>query len=344
MKKKKLSQTTVYVILTAVMLTVLWAVESFPVQAATLSYANFPPASTFPCVQMERWKKEVEQRTKGALSINTFPGGTLLGAKNMLDGVVAGQADIGCFAMSYHPGRFPVLEAIDLPLEWPNALVASISLLDLYEKYRPKSLEKVKVLTMFACPPANIMSITPVRSLKDLKGMEIRAAGTGVKVLELLGASPIGMPQSDVPDALHKKVIQGMASSLEVMKDFNYAEYCHYVTMTNLQVVTFAVVMNRDRWDSLSADVKNMLDKLCREQTEWTGRYVDQHVRDAIAWSKSKYQIEVIEFSSKEKAEMKKRLVPMIEAYVGRVGSQVPGQAIINDIQTFKRANAVKYK
>jgi len=344
MKKKELLKTTVYVIFTTVMLTVLWAVEPVPVQSATLSYANFPPASTFPCVQMERWKKEVEQRTKGALTINTFPGGTLLGAKNMLDGVVAGQADIGCFAMSYHPGRFPVLEAIDLPLEWPNAIVASMSLLDLYEKYRPKSLEKVKVLTMFACPPANIMSITPVRSLKDLKGMEIRAAGTGVKVLDLLGASPIGMPQSDVPDALHKKVIQGMASSLEVMKDFNYAEYCHYVTMTNLQVVTFAVVMNRNRWDSLPADVKNVLDKLCREQTEWTGRYVDQHVNDAIDWSKSKYQIEVIEFSSKEKAEMKKRLVPMIEAYVGRVGTQVPGQAIINDIKAFKKANAVKYK
>ena len=25
-----------------------------------LSYANFPPAPTFPCVQMERWKTEVQ--------------------------------------------------------------------------------------------------------------------------------------------------------------------------------------------------------------------------------------------------------------------------------------------
>ncbi len=29
--------------------------------AIKLTYANFPPASTFPCVQMERWKKEVEK-------------------------------------------------------------------------------------------------------------------------------------------------------------------------------------------------------------------------------------------------------------------------------------------
>ena len=45
-----------------------------------LNYANFPPAPTFPCVQMERWKVEVEKRTSGKVQVNTFPGGTLLGA------------------------------------------------------------------------------------------------------------------------------------------------------------------------------------------------------------------------------------------------------------------------
>ena len=44
-----------------------------------LRYANFPPAPTFPCVQMERWAKEVAKRTKGlptsAVSAHpTFPG------------------------------------------------------------------------------------------------------------------------------------------------------------------------------------------------------------------------------------------------------------------------------
>ena len=43
------------------------ALAPAPVMAAeiTLTYANFPPAPTFPCVQMERWKKEVEKRTGG---------------------------------------------------------------------------------------------------------------------------------------------------------------------------------------------------------------------------------------------------------------------------------------
>jgi TRAP-type C4-dicarboxylate transport system substrate-binding protein len=50
-----------------------------------LNYANFPPAPTFPCVQMERWKNEVEKRTNGAVDIKTFPGGTLLWPINRAD-------------------------------------------------------------------------------------------------------------------------------------------------------------------------------------------------------------------------------------------------------------------
>lgn len=81
-----------------------------------LNYANFPPAPTFPCVQMERWKKEVEARTNGKVAIKTFPGGTLLKAKAMMDGVIAGQADIGCLCMAYQPGRFVITNATTLPL------------------------------------------------------------------------------------------------------------------------------------------------------------------------------------------------------------------------------------
>lgn len=301
-----------------------------------LTYANFPPAQTFPCVQMERWKQEAEKRTGGRLVIQTFPGGTLLGAKNMFDGVVMGQADIGCFAMSYHPGRFPVVEAVDLPHEWPNAVVASLTLMDLFNKYKPESFAQVKVLSMFTCPPANIMSIDPVRSLDDLKGMEIRAAGTGVHIFELLGASPIGMPQSDVPDALHKKVIKGMASSLEVMKDFNYAEYCRYITMTNLQVVSFAVVMNRTRWNELPDDIKTVLDDLSMEQAEWTGRYVDEHVRQAVEWSKDTYHVEVIRLSPEDQAKMNGLLKPLEDDYIRRTGSKIPAEDIIRDISVFR--------
>ena len=306
--------------------------------AITLTYANFPPAPTFPCVQMERWAKEVGTRTGGKVKVQTFPGGTLLPAKNIFDGVISGLADIGNFAMSYQPGRFPVSEAVDLPLGFTSAKVASLTLYDLVEKHQPKEFEKVKILTLFTCPPTNFMTKTPVKSLKDLNGMELRVAGTSAEVVKRLGGIPVAMPQSETPEAIQKGVVKGMVSSLEILQDFKFAAYTPFATIANLPVVTFAVVMNREKWNSLPADVKKVLDELRREQAMWTGTYVDNHVTEALAWSKKTYDHQVLSLPAGDVESVKTLLKPMVDEYVKRVTAQgVPGSQIVADALALKK-------
>jgi TRAP-type transport system periplasmic protein len=313
-------------------------------QKITLTYANFPPASTFPCVQMERWAKEVEKRTNSAVTVKTFPGGTLLPAKNIFDGVITGTADIGNFAMSYQPGRFPVSEAVDLPIGFTSATAASLALYDIVEKY-PKEFEKVKLLTLFTCPPADFMTKAPVKSLKDLKGMELRVSGTGAEVITRLGGTPVAMPQSETPEAIQKGVVKGIVSSMEILKDFNFAAYCPYATEANLFVVTFAVVMNKDKWNAMPANVKKVLDDLRREQAEWTGKYVDNHVKEALAWSKEKYNHQVFRLPAAEIAEIPKLVKPMMDEYVKRVTPQgTPGEQVLSDLYKLKDKYEKQFK
>ena len=163
----------------------------------------------------------------------------------MFEGVISGTADIGCLAMSYQPGRFPVSEAVDQPVGFSSAKAASLTLYDLIEKYKPKEFEQVKIITLFTCPPANIMTIKPVKSLKDLKGLELRVGNPG-RHHKKLGGIPVAMPQSDTPEALQKGTVKGHVSSMEVLKDFNYAAYTANATIANLWVVTFSVVMNKE--------------------------------------------------------------------------------------------------
>ncbi len=310
-----------------------------------LTYANFPPAPTFPCVQMERWKTEVEKKTGGKVAVQTFPGGTLLPAKNIFDGVITGTADIGNFAMSYQPGRFLISEAVDQPVGFASAKAASLALYDLIEKYNAKEFEKVKIITLFTCPPANIMTIKPVKSLKDLKGLELRVGGTQADIIKNLGGIPVAMPQSDTPEALQKGTVKGHVSSMEVLKDFNYAAYTPNATITNLWVVTFAVVMNKDKWNALPADVKKVIDDMRKEQALWTGQYVDDHVLEALKWSKEKYNLQIFELPASEKAEIPKALKPLIEGYVKRVTDQgLPGDQIIKDVYALKEKYEKQYK
>lgn len=311
--------------------------ESHGQSTITLTYANFPPATTFPCVQMERWAKEVEKKTSGKVKVQTFPGGTLLPAKNIFDGVMAGTADIGNFAMSYQPGRFPVSEAIDLPMGFTSAKAASLALYDLVEKYNPKEFEKVKIITLFTCPPADFMTKTAVKSLTDLKGMELRTSGTGTEVLKRIGATPVGMPQSEAPEAIQKGIVKGNVSSMEILKDFNFAAYLPYATEANLFVVTFAVVMNKDKWNSLPADVKKVIDDMRREQAEWTGKYVDDHVQEALKWSKEKYNHQVLKLSTADTAEIANLTRPMIDEYIKKVnGMGLAGNQIVKDVYSLK--------
>jgi len=332
----------------AVLVSTLIGVATAPVgygQEIKLTYANFPPAPTFPCVQMERWAKEVDQRTKGKVKVQTFPGGTLLAAKNIFDGVMSGTADIGNFAMSYQPGRFPVSEAIDLPLGFTSAKAASLTLYDLIEKYQPKEFQGVKVLTLFTCPPANFMTRTPVKSLGDLKGMELRVGGTQADIIKRLGGIPVAMPQSDTPEALQKGVVKGHVSSMEVLKDFNYAAYTANATIANLWVVSFGVVMNKDKWAVLPDDVKKVFEELGREQALWTGRYVDEHVLEAIKWSKEKYNLQIFELPAAQTAEIPKLLAPMVDDYVKKVtAAGLPGDQIIKDVMALKAKYEKEYK
>ena len=330
MKRQAVSMVTILFLLCMV------GTVSLPTVSAAgpvkLSYANFPPPVTFPCVQMERWKTEVEKRTNGKVVINTFPGSTLLGPKDMMDGVIAGTADIGNLCQAYQPGRFVLSNATALPLGIPNARVGSLVLWDLYQKYNFEPFNKVKVLTMFTTAPSNIMSRVPIRNLDDIQGVSLRASGGAAQILKIWGANQIGMPMSATPEALQKGTVQGLFSSLEVMKDFKFAELCKYVTMTDTPIYPFAVVMNMDKWNSLPKDVQKVMEDLGREQAEWTGVYMDRIAKESVAWSKSNQGVEFI--VPADRAQWDKKLEPIVDQWIAKKEKEgYPAKEIVADIR-----------
>ena len=93
----------------------------------TLTYAFFAPGRTFPGKQMEHWASELEARTGGQVEVQTFPGGTLLPAREMYDGVLRGVADIGLGGLSFTAARPPAElgERLRLSIHIPGMLTFS---------------------------------------------------------------------------------------------------------------------------------------------------------------------------------------------------------------------------
>lgn len=285
-----------------------------------LTYAFFAPAGTFPAKQMAHWAEEVKKRTNGKVEVKTFPGGALLGAREMYDGVTKGVADIGLGAPSYDPGRFPLTSGMSLPVGFTNATVASRTLWALTQEFKPKEFEPFKVIAMFTTEPGYIQSRAPVRNAAELKGMKLRAAGTGVPVLKALGAAPIGMPMPEVPQAVQTGVIDGTMTSREVLKDFKLAELLKYVTDYPTVVVTFAAVMDRKRWDALPADVRKVIDDLGPEMAVWTGQYHDKdNVDGALQWAKTTHGLQILPLAADERARWDAKLKPMEDEWVAEM-------------------------
>ncbi|RLB07564.1 MAG: C4-dicarboxylate ABC transporter substrate-binding protein, partial [Deltaproteobacteria bacterium] len=153
---------------------VLVALPLFVSHAAPieLTYANFFPPAHIQAKLGDAWAKEIEKRTNGKVKITYFPGGALLKGPQIYDGILKGVADIGMSVFGYTRGRFPAIEAIDLPLGYPSGKVATCVINEFYKKFRPKELDEVKVLYLHAHGPGLLHSKKPVYKLEDLKGLK----------------------------------------------------------------------------------------------------------------------------------------------------------------------------
>lgn len=291
----------------------------------TLSYAFFAPAQSFPAVQMQKWADELESRTEGRVSVDLFPGGTLLTANNMYDGVSSGVADIGLSATSYEPGRFPLLNlAGSLAGQKVNSEIASQMTYQLIQEFKGQmpALDDFKVITAFTSEPAYLQTRDPVRSLEDLEGLEIRISGDNSLSLEALGATAIGMSQAEAGEALQTGIIDGYAASREVLMDMQFARVAKHVTDYPLTNTLFAALMSRERWESLPEDVQHVIDGLAPKMAEFTGRYLDEHIERSLEWAQEEQEVEIITLSEEERERWDERLAPINEVLLDKVEAQ----------------------
>ncbi|NLV23176.1 MAG: TRAP transporter substrate-binding protein [Deltaproteobacteria bacterium] len=294
----------------------------------------FPPAHGQATAAME-WAKEVEKRTAGRLVIDTFPGGTLTPAQDVYDGVVNGISDIGMSCFAYTRGRFPIMEALDLPMGYPSGLAATQVANEFYAVMQPKELNDVKVLYLHAHGPGLLHTKTPVRKMEDLKGMKIRSTGFSAKVTEALGAIPVAMPQGETYEALQKGVVGGTFTPIETLKGWKQAEVIKCTTDCPDIGYTTAmfVVMNRAKWDSLPADIQKILADLSREWIQKHGEEWDQLDQEGKEFSLSRNN-EIIPLSEEESKKWVAAVAPIIDDYRRATNSRgLPGDKAVAEIK-----------
>jgi TRAP-type transport system periplasmic protein len=312
------------------------------------SYSNHHPPE-FPMSKTnEEWGKEIEKRTNNRVKFTYYHGGTLTSSPKMYEGAVKGLSDIGHSVFSYTPGRFPLMDVIDLPgYTVYNDHITTRIADEIYRKFQPKELSDVHILYVHAHGIGVYYTAKkPVRTLEDMKGMKIRSAGFAAKMVSHLGGTPVGMPKADEYDSLSRGVVDGTVGTTASLKGWRIAEVCKYSTWAPRAgyVSGMFVAMNKKKWDSLPPDIQKVFTEVSRE---WVGKTADSWNAidlDGYEYGK-KMGHQYVMVDEKEQLRWDKALQPMYDEYVKSVEAKgLPGKAAFEFRQQLLEKYSKEYK
>jgi len=236
-------------------------------QEVTLRLHQFlPPQANVPALVLDVWAETIERESGGRIAIESYPAMALGGTPpELMDQVIDGIADIAWTVNGFTPGRFPRSEVFELPFFLNDARAASYAYWQLaQEEMASADYADVHLLATWVHGPGMFHTNVPVRTPEDLQGLKIRGGSRMVNdLLTRLGAEPVGMPVTMIPEALTRGVIDGTTIPWEVTTSLHVPELVTNHTEfegTSLYVLTFTLSMNRDVYEGLPDDLRQIID------------------------------------------------------------------------------------
>ena len=227
-----------------------------------------PSTSTAHQKVLEPWCAKLTTESKGRIKCQIYPSMQLGGSVPQLyDQVKDGVVDVIWTVAGYSAGRFPLVEVFELPFFMNNAEASSKALWDYVQLHDMDEFKDVHPIAFHLHGGGVFHMIKkPIVHRSDLKGMKVRApTRQTTKMLAALGATPVGMPVPQVPEALQKGVIDGTILPYEVMPALKVDELTKYHSGPDdsqplIYNSVFIIAMNKARYESLPPDLKKIID------------------------------------------------------------------------------------
>ena len=308
-------------------------------QQITLKLHHFlGPKSPAQVKMLEPWAQNVEKASGGKVKIEIYPSMSLGGQPpQLINQVRDGIVDIVWTVNGYTAGLFPRTEVFELPfVHTNNPAATNLAMRAMYDKYLKPEYSGVHVLFLHVHQGQAMHMVDKlVRKPDDLKGLKMRIPSrTGAWVIEALGASPVGMPVPDLPQALSKKVIDGAFIPWEIIPALKLQEMIKYEiegpNKTRFGNTTFQVSMNEARWNSLPPDVQKAFNASSGEAwVRQVGKTWAENDDAGIAVA-VKAGNQHIQLSEAELAAFKTKLEPVVQRWEDDVkGKGIDGKALV---------------
>jgi len=269
------------------------------------------------------WIEEVKKKTDGQLEIQFYNPNTLVPAKEVYNSLTAGSVDLGATPQWLSHGKFPLSEAVSLPMMYNGAEAGSLTIWDLYKTFPEWRQEYKDVKILWQWTSATVQLHTrkkEIKTLQDLQGMKIIGWGAnGIRIIKALGANPIELTPHDTYQALERGMADGVLCPLAPMRAFKITDAAKSHTIVNVYCDSFYAGMNWNKWNSLPERFKKLLEETTgRDMAQISGRTLDEGTIADVKWMKDQGHTFYL-LPPNEKERWKEKLRPMGEEWIKKM-------------------------
>jgi TRAP-type C4-dicarboxylate transport system substrate-binding protein len=290
------------------------------------------------------WGESLKAASGGTLTSTLFPSEQLGKAFDHYDMARDGIADFSYVNPGYQPGRFPIFAASSLPFLVSNGKAGSAAVDSWYRAYAAKEMKDVQYCFAFVHDPGAFHSTKKkITSPNDIKGMKVRPATATVgNMITMLGGTNVQASAPESRDVLERGVAESITFPWGTIILFGIDKVVKYHMDVPLYVTPFVWVMNKDKYNALSANQKKTVDSHCTP--EWAEKVAGSWA-DFEAGGRTKLANdpahEVYKLSPAQLNDWKQAVAPMEKQWADDVQKRGENPApIINSL----RQNLTKYK
>jgi TRAP-type C4-dicarboxylate transport system substrate-binding protein len=323
-----------------------WATEQ-TLRFGSISVAGSPTYA----VGLEPYAHAIEQDSGGRLEVALKPAGGYGKPIELLPMVEKGEIEVAATVQGYYPGRFPHTSVIELPLIFDNSGVANRVMATLFsEGLLGKEYDSLKVLALYTSPPFGLLTTgKKVATLRDIRGLRVRSPGPTVGLaLARLGAIPIGMPVSQMGDAIAKGIVDAIAFSMDSALgtkgagDKFVAEQLSVAVDMRFAAPAQLVAMHQATWDALPPDLKAVIERSSAAFVADGGRWRDAAEEKARQKFQADSRYTYLPYSQHLHDELQEAMVPVYQDWKTDMAKQgIDGEHLLSRTRELVRQYAI---
>ena len=320
-------------------------------QEVTLRFQHFiSPKSSMSTDFFQPWADAIFEQSGGRLKVEIYPAMQLGGKPPALyDQIRDGVIDGGWAIPAYTPGRFPEVEAFELPFMTAMSAEASSRAAWTYtQKWAAERFADVHLLAAHVHGPGVVhVQGDPVVNVSDFEGLKLRGPSRQAnKLLEAVGATPVGMPVPAFPEALSKGVVDGGVIPWQIVPSLKVQELAKGHTEIGgdraLYNTYFIWAMNKDSYEALPDDLKAVIDANSGiEASAMAGRAMDIGDAQGLEITQATEGSQIVTMAEDQVAQLRAIGDELTQAWIADMTAKgLDGAAMVADAQAMVAAES----